>query len=91
MVSVTLRLGFSPGERTPGTYCTGGWVGPRAGVDTGTRGNNPFASAGDRTSIVPSFSDVHNSRKEILHFHRKTGVKWPVLHARASLWMACHF
>jgi hypothetical protein len=21
-------------ERTPGTHCTGGWVGPRAGLDT---------------------------------------------------------
>ena len=23
---------FTPGER-PGTHCTGGWVGPRAGLD----------------------------------------------------------
>jgi hypothetical protein len=22
-------LAFTPGERTPGTHCTGGWVGPR--------------------------------------------------------------
>jgi hypothetical protein len=29
---------FTPGERTPGTYCTGGWVGPRAGLDTEARG-----------------------------------------------------
>jgi hypothetical protein len=27
-----------PGERTPGTHCTGGWVGPRAGLDTEARG-----------------------------------------------------
>jgi hypothetical protein len=27
-----------PGERTPGTQCTGGWVGPRAGLDTEARG-----------------------------------------------------
>jgi hypothetical protein len=26
------------GERTPGTHCTGGWVGPRAGLDTEARG-----------------------------------------------------
>jgi hypothetical protein len=26
------------GERTPGTHCTGGWVGPRAGLDTEVRG-----------------------------------------------------
>jgi hypothetical protein len=29
---------LSPGERTPGTHCTGGWVGPRAGLDTEARG-----------------------------------------------------
>jgi hypothetical protein len=27
-----------PRERTPGTHCTGGWVGPRAGLDTEDRG-----------------------------------------------------
>jgi hypothetical protein len=29
---------FTPGERTPGTHCTGGWVGPRAGLETEARG-----------------------------------------------------
>jgi hypothetical protein len=29
---------LSPGERTPGTHWTGGWVGPRAGLDTEDRG-----------------------------------------------------
>jgi hypothetical protein len=33
-----LGLAFTPGERTPGTHCTGGWVGPRAGLDTEDRG-----------------------------------------------------
>jgi hypothetical protein len=40
---------FTPGERTPGTHCTGGWVGPRAGLNTEVsgkilcprRGSNP--------------------------------------------------
>jgi hypothetical protein len=26
------------GEKTPGTHCTGGWVGPRAGLDTEATG-----------------------------------------------------
>jgi hypothetical protein len=26
-----------PGERTPGTHCTGVWVGPRVGLDTEAR------------------------------------------------------
>jgi hypothetical protein len=29
---------FTPGERTPGTHWTGGWVGPRVGLDTEARG-----------------------------------------------------
>jgi hypothetical protein len=27
-----------PREKTPGTHCTGGWVGPRAGLDTEATG-----------------------------------------------------
>jgi hypothetical protein len=38
VVSVTPRPRFSPGQRNPGTHCTGGWVGPRAGLDTEARG-----------------------------------------------------
>jgi hypothetical protein len=38
VVSVTPRPRFTPGERTPGTNCTGGWMGPRAGLDTEVRG-----------------------------------------------------
>jgi hypothetical protein len=28
-----------PREKIPGTHCTGGWVGPRAGLDTEVRGD----------------------------------------------------
>jgi hypothetical protein len=38
VVSITPRPRFTPGERTPGTHCAGGWVGPRAGLDTKDRG-----------------------------------------------------
>jgi hypothetical protein len=31
-------LCFSPREWTPGAHCAGGWVGPRAGVETEVRG-----------------------------------------------------
>jgi hypothetical protein len=40
-----------PGERTPDTHCTGGWVGLRAGLDIEVRGKS-FAPAGDRTQIA---------------------------------------
>jgi hypothetical protein len=39
VVSVTPRPRFTPGERTPGTHWTGGWVGPRAGLFAETRRN----------------------------------------------------
>jgi hypothetical protein len=36
-----------PGERTPGTHCTGSWVGLRAGLDTEVRGKkNPLPLPG---------------------------------------------
>jgi hypothetical protein len=56
VVSVTPLPRFTPGERTPGTHCTGGWVGPRTGLDTEgreqilclCRGSNP-----DRPVVQP--------------------------------------
>jgi hypothetical protein len=30
---VSRRGSFTPGERAPGTHWTGGWVGPRTGLD----------------------------------------------------------
>jgi hypothetical protein len=38
MVSVTALPRFIPGERTPGNLWTGGWVGPRAGLNSEVRG-----------------------------------------------------
>jgi hypothetical protein len=56
VVSITPRPRFSPGEMTRGTHCTGGWVGPRAGLDKEAigqilcpcRGSNP-----DRPVVQP--------------------------------------
>jgi hypothetical protein len=47
---------FTPGERTPGTQCTGGWVGPRAGLDTEARGKILCPRRGsnsDRPDVQP--------------------------------------
>jgi hypothetical protein len=40
-------------ERTPGTHCIGGWVGPGADLDT-EAGEKKITSAADRTSVVQS-------------------------------------
>jgi hypothetical protein len=38
VVSITPGAALYPRGRDPGTHCTGGWVGPRAGLDTEARG-----------------------------------------------------
>jgi hypothetical protein len=50
------RLGpaLPPGKEPPGTRCTGGWVGPRAGLDAEVRGKNALPLSG----IEPRSSDV---------------------------------
>jgi hypothetical protein len=35
-----------PGDRTPGTHCTGGWASPRAGLDADDRGKIPCLCRG---------------------------------------------
>jgi hypothetical protein len=45
-----------PRERTTGTHCTGGWVGPRAGLDTEVRGKSLRLCRGsnpDRLVVQP--------------------------------------
>jgi hypothetical protein len=56
VVSVTPRLRFTPGERTPCTHCTGGWVGRRAGLDTEARGKilSPLPRIEPRSSGRPA-------------------------------------
>jgi hypothetical protein len=54
-----------PQERTAGTHCTEGWVGPRAGLDTDER-KYTFASAGDRMSMTRSSSDGPEGPKHIV-------------------------
>jgi hypothetical protein len=49
------RSASRPGERIPGTHCTGGWAGLRAGLDTEGRGKIR-CPAGDRTPIARSSS-----------------------------------
>jgi hypothetical protein len=55
VASITPRPHFTPGERNTGTYCTGDWVGPRAGwaqrID-----EKSTASVGDRTPVAQSVS-----------------------------------
>jgi hypothetical protein len=49
VVSVTPRPRFTPSERTPGTHCTGGWVGLRASLDTEARGKNHYLCRGSKS------------------------------------------
>jgi hypothetical protein len=54
---------FTPGERTPGTHCTGGWVSPRAGLDTEARGKILCPCQGsnpDRPVVQPVVRHLQN-------------------------------
>jgi hypothetical protein len=47
---------FLPRGKDPGTHCTGGWVGPRAGLDTEVRRKILFLCLGsnlDRPVVQP--------------------------------------
>jgi hypothetical protein len=46
VVSIRPRPPFTPGQRAPGTHCTGGWAGPRAVLDADTRRRILFLSQG---------------------------------------------
>jgi hypothetical protein len=54
---------LSPGERTLGTRCTEGWVGPRAGLDTEVRGKILYPCRGSNAncpvvqSVVRHYTD----------------------------------
>jgi hypothetical protein len=63
VVRVKPRPRFSPGERTPGTHCTRGWVGPRAGLDT--------EATGKIISPLPGFepqSPGRSARSQTIHW-----------------------
>jgi hypothetical protein len=54
------RPRFSPGERTHGTHCTGGWVVPWAGLDTKATGKtlSPLPGIESRSSGRPARSQT---------------------------------
>jgi hypothetical protein len=58
---------LAPCERTPGTHFSGGWVGPRAGLDTEARGKilSPLPGIEPRSSGRPCCSRV--TRLAALH------------------------
>jgi hypothetical protein len=58
VVSVTPQPRFTPGERTTGTHCTGGWVGPRAGLDTQVRETILSPRSGIETQSFSLYSDT---------------------------------
>jgi hypothetical protein len=73
-----------PAERTPGTHCTGGWVGPRAGLDTEVRGKVPCICRGlnlDRP-VVQSAARHYTELPWLQHwntgFHKRHGI-WLLL------------
>jgi hypothetical protein len=68
VVSVTPRPRFSPGERTPGTHCTGGCVGPRAGLDKEAIGKILCPCRGLNPDRLVTRSYTHKSVDELCNY-----------------------
>jgi hypothetical protein len=51
-----------PRGKDPGTHCTGGWVGPRAGLDTDVRGKilSPLPEIEPRRPGRPALARHYN-------------------------------
>jgi hypothetical protein len=83
VVRVTPRPRFSPGERTPGTHCTGGWVGPRDGLDTEATGEilSPLPGIEPRSPGRPD-------RRQTLYWLRYTHLYY-VLIQYSKTWSKC--
>jgi hypothetical protein len=75
-----------PGERTPGPHWTEGWVGPRAGLDTETRGKIRCPCRGsnlDRPVVQPvarHYTDWNYNNnapllKQLVHYTQPAGVQ----------------
>jgi hypothetical protein len=58
--SVTFRPRFGPGERAAGIHYTGGWVDPRAGMDTEAAGKiiSPLPGIEPRSPGLPARSQT---------------------------------
>jgi hypothetical protein len=74
---------FIPRERTPGTHCTGGWVVPRAGLDTEVRWRIllPLPAIEPRSPGRPVRSQTlywlsYPSSRTVLRSHKVTKSLW---------------
>jgi hypothetical protein len=64
VVSITPRPRFTPGERAPGTHCTGGWVGPRAGLHAEVRGKILWLGRTHRNKFTRDWTAGHEQKGE---------------------------
>jgi hypothetical protein len=84
------RPHFTPGERTPGTHCTGGWVGPRAGLDTEARGKI-LCLRRDRSPVVQSivrhYTDWASPSPLIncIHYISCSGLWWFIIYHQIKI------
>jgi hypothetical protein len=85
VVSVTSRPRFSPGERTPGTHYTGGWVSPRAGLDIEAIGKilSPLPGIEPRSPGRPARSQT----LYWLSYPAQTLLNYCTINCRKVLWL----
>jgi hypothetical protein len=92
VVSITPRPRFTSGERAHGTHCTGGWVGPRAGLDPEVRGKILCLCQGSNPavqSVVRHYTDWATPAPRLYHainMTRPSNPPWGVYIRSSSCW-----
>jgi hypothetical protein len=66
---------LTPGEKTPGTHCAGGWVGPRAGLDAEARGKISAVSTSETSVNFYHTTLRYNSEDSHLYARRRENLK----------------
>jgi hypothetical protein len=96
VVSVTHRPRFSPGEKIPGTHCTGGWVGTRAGLDTEATGEilSPLPGIEPRSPGRPVRSQTlywlsYPAHHKVMHVPILITIRIMVLHQNCKTRQPC--
>jgi hypothetical protein len=99
VVCVTLRPRFTPGKRTHGIHCVGGWVDLRAALDTEARGKILYLRRGSNLvhsvcsqTLVPSERrytciNLHDSRCDLNILYLLLDLPVQIISTRMILWI----
>jgi hypothetical protein len=78
-----------PGERTPGTHCTGSWVVPRGGLDTEVRGKILCPYRGSNPVHCYQFNKIPTSHDVQIHFFHYYAYYYNIITNVLQVFLTC--